>query len=75
MAKVLEIQLQYQPFNEYSGLISFGIDWFDLSIQGTLRSLLQQYISVVIMPKSQGLNIIKDLFPHSHPCLVVVAAA
>ena len=75
MAKVLEIQLQYQPSNEYSGLISFGIDWFDLSIQGTLRSLLQQYISVVIMPKSQGLNIIKDLFPHSHPCLVVVAAA
>ena len=30
--------------NEYSGLISFRIHWFDLlAIQGTLKSLLQQY--------------------------------
>ena len=30
------------PSNEYSGLISFRIDWFDgLSVQGTLKSLLQ----------------------------------
>ena len=30
------------PSNEYSGLISFRIDWFDLlAIQGTLKSLLQ----------------------------------
>ena len=30
------------PSNEYSGLISFGIDWFDLlAVQGTLKSLLQ----------------------------------
>ena len=29
------------PSNEYSGLISFRIDWFDLlAVQGTLRSLL-----------------------------------
>ena len=27
--------------NEYSGLISFRIDWFDLAVQGTLKSLLQ----------------------------------
>ena len=34
------------PFNEYSGLISFRIDWFDLLVvQGTLKSLLQQYSS------------------------------
>ena len=32
--------------NEYSGLISFRIDWFDLlSVQGTLRSLLQHHNS------------------------------
>ena len=31
------------PFNEYSGLISFRIDWLDLfAVQGTLKSLLQQ---------------------------------
>ena len=28
--------------NEYSGLISFRIDWFDLAVQGTLKSLLSQ---------------------------------
>ena len=27
------------PSNEYSGLISFRIDWFDLAVQGTLKSL------------------------------------
>ena len=31
-----------RPSNEYSGLISFRIDWFDLlAVQGTLKSLLQ----------------------------------
>ena len=34
------------PSNEYSGLISFRIDWFDLlGIQGTLKSLLQHHSS------------------------------
>ena len=34
------------PSNEYSGLISFRIDWFDLlAVQGTLKSLLQQHSS------------------------------
>ena len=34
------------PSNEYSGLISFRIDWFDLpAVQGTLKSLLQYYSS------------------------------
>ena len=30
-------------FSEYSGLISFRIDWFDLAAQGTLNSLLQHH--------------------------------
>ena len=34
------------PFNEYSGLISFRIGWFDLlAVQGTLKSLLQHHSS------------------------------
>ena len=34
------------PFNEYSGLISFRVDWFDfLAVQGTLKSLLQHHSS------------------------------
>ena len=36
--------LSISPFNKYSGLISFRIDWFDvLSVQGTLRSFLQSH--------------------------------
>ena len=34
------------PANEYSGLTSFKIDWFDLlAVQGTLKSLLQHHNS------------------------------
>ena len=34
------------PSNEYLGLISFRIDWFDLlAVEGTLKSLLQHYNS------------------------------
>ena len=34
------------PSSEFSGLISFKIDWFDLlAIQGTFRSLLQHHSS------------------------------
>ena len=28
------------PSNEYSGWISFTVDWFDLAVQGTVKSLL-----------------------------------
>ena len=48
--EVLEFQLRHQSFalvcNEYSGLISFKIDWLDLlAIQGTLKSPLQHHSS------------------------------
>ena len=46
----LRIRPKYQSFSfiispssEYSGLISFGIAWFDLAVQGTLKSLLQHH--------------------------------
>ena len=46
VAKVLELQLQYQDLSkEYSGFISFRIDWFDLAVQGTLKRLLQHHSS------------------------------
>ena len=46
VTKVLEFQLQHQSFHEYSGLISFRMDWLDLlAVQGTLKSLLQNYSS------------------------------
>ena len=38
--------LSISPFNEYSGLISFRMDWLDLlAVQGTLKSLLQHHSS------------------------------
>ena len=38
------------PSNEYSGLISFRIDWFDLlAVQGSFKSLLQHHISKTLI--------------------------
>ena len=45
VAKVLGVSASASVPNEYSGLISFRIDWFDLAVQGTLKSLLQHHIS------------------------------
>ena len=44
--KYWSFSLSISPFNEYSGLISFRIDWFDLlAVQRTLKSLLQHHSS------------------------------
>ena len=44
--KCWSFSFSISPSNEYSGLISFRMDWFDLLIvQGTLRSLLQHHSS------------------------------
>ena len=40
----MELQLHINSSNEYSGLVSFRIDWFDLfTVQGILKSLFQHY--------------------------------
>ena len=40
------VSFSISPSNEYSGLISFRIDWLDLlAVQGTLKSLLQHHHS------------------------------
>ena len=42
--KYWSFSFSISPSNEYSGLISFRIDWFNLlAIQGTLKSLLQHH--------------------------------
>ena len=44
--KYWSFSFSINPSNEYSGLISFRIDWFDfLAVQGTLKSLLQRHSS------------------------------
>ena len=46
VATVLKFSLNISPYNEYSGLISFRMDWLDLlAVQGTLKSLLQHHSS------------------------------
>ena len=42
--KYWRFSFNISPFNEYSGLISFRMDWLDLlAVQGTLKSLLQHH--------------------------------
>ena len=44
--KYWSVSFSISPCNEYSGLISFRIDWFDLlAVPGTLKSLLQHHNS------------------------------
>ena len=44
--KYWSFNFSISPSNEYSGLISFRIDWFDLlAVQGTLKRLLQHHSS------------------------------
>ena len=43
--KYWSFSFSISPSGEYSGLISFRIDWFDLPVPGTLKSLLQLYSS------------------------------
>ena len=46
VAKYWNFSFSISPSNEYSGLISFKIDWFNLlAVQGTLKSLLQHHSS------------------------------
>ena len=44
--KYRSFSFSISPSNEYSGLISFRMDWFDLlAVQGTLKNLLQHHSS------------------------------
>ena len=44
--KYWSFSFNISPSNEYSGLISFRMDWLDLlAVQGTLKSLLQHHSS------------------------------
>ena len=56
------------PLNEYSGLISFRIDWLDLlAVQGTLKSLLQQHSSKTSILQSSAFFIVQL----SHPYMTI----
>ena len=53
------------PSNEYSGFISFRIDWFDLlAIQGTLKSLLQHHSSKASILQRSAFFMIQLSYPY-----------
>ena len=53
------------PSNEYSGLISFRIDWFDLLVvQGTLKSLLRHHSSKASILRSSDFFIVYLSHPY-----------
>ena len=53
------------PSNEYSGLISFTIDWFDLLVvQGILKSLLQNHSSKTSILQHSAFFIVQLSHPY-----------
>ena len=55
----------FSPSNEYSGLISLGIDWFDLlAVQGSLKSLLQHHSSKASVIQHSAFFIIQLSHPY-----------
>ena len=65
--KSIGFSFSISPSNEYSGLISFRIDWFDLrAVQGTLKSLLQHHSSKASILRQSALW----CNSHIHSCLL-----
>ena len=51
--------------NEYSGLISYRIDWFDLlAVQGTLKNLLQQHNSKASILQHSAFFMVQNSHPY-----------
>ena len=48
--KYWSFSFSIRPSNKYSGLISFRMNWFDLAVQGILKSLLQNHSSEALIP-------------------------
>ena len=50
--KYWSFSFSISPAKEYSGVISFKIDWFDLAFQGTFKSLLQHHsLKALVLPQ------------------------
>ena len=62
--KYWSFSFSISPSNEYSGLISFRMDWLDLlAVQGTLKGLLQYHSSKASVLRHSTFFIVQ----HSHP--------
>ena len=63
--KYRSFSFSISPPSEYSGLISFGMDWLDLlSVQGTLRNLLQPHSSKASILRQLAFFIVQLSYTH-----------
>ena len=63
--KYWSISFSISPSDEYSGLISFRIDWFDLlAVQATLKSLLQHHSSKASILRCPTFVMVQLLHPY-----------
>ena len=65
--KCWSLSFSISPSKEYSGFISFKINWFDLTFWGTLKSLLQHYCSRASILQRSALFIVQL----SHPYMTI----
>ena len=67
--KYWSFSFSISPSTEYSGLISFRMDWLDLlAVQGTLKSLLEHHSSKASIPRCSAFFIVQL----SHPYMTTV---
>ena len=63
--KYWSFSFNISPSNEYSGLISFRMDWLDLlAVQGTLKSLLQHHNSKASILQCSAFFIVQLSYPY-----------
>ena len=64
-SKYWSFSFSISPSNEYSGLISFRMDWLDLlSVQGTLKSLVQHHSSKASILQHSAFCIVQLSYPY-----------
>ena len=63
--KYWSFSFSISPSNEYSGLLSFRVDWFDLfAVQGTLKSFLQHHSSKASILQHSAFFIVQLSHPY-----------
>ena len=63
--KYWSFSFSISPFSEYSGLVSFRIDWFDLlEVQGTLKNLLEHHSSKASVLQHSGFFMTQLSYPY-----------
>ena len=65
--KYYSFSFSISPSNEHSGLISFRVTWFDLSVQGTRKSLLQYHSSKASILWRSAFFIVQFSHPYMTP--------